>query len=186
LQASLPEEKAMKVNQLLWAALLGVTPFVLGLMTQAHAAIGTNSYAGALLGASFMNSTTNFTVGAEGGYRLDPTWGVGGYLTYLSQGITVAGTSYNTSFTTLAAQGMYFFADSLDGLRVGLDAGLGFSSTNQPAASGSTGFIIGPMAGYDYILSNQISVGAEGDLLFNTASSSSANLQLFAAVKYWF
>jgi hypothetical protein len=158
---------------------------------RAETALGSIS-AGALIGASFVSSTTQFTVGAEGIYEVAPPFGLGLSLTYYSVGTNTPGVtgtpvvSYSSSFTTITAQGWYFLSDYVPGLRAGAQLGLGISTTNFPGASGSTNMVIGPSAGYDYKFIPQFSAGAETTLYFNTASGSSADFQLLAALKYWF
>lgn len=139
--------------------------------------------AGVLLGPTFGNSSTIFTFGAEGTYQWMPPWAVGASVTYYSKDF---GSGFNSSLTTLTAEGLYFFDREFTGFRAGLQLGLGFTGTSIPRVSGSTDFIIGPTAGYDYQVGNQISVGAESTLYFTTQSNTGAFLQLLATARYWF
>ncbi len=164
-------------------SLITLTFFALSLRCQAE----TSPYSvGGLAGVTIGNSTTQFTFGAEGQYQITPPWSIGAEITYYNAGSGIPGVSYSSSFTTLTAQGLYDFKDVLEGLHAGAQLGLGFTSTNIPGVSGSTNFIIGPTAEYNYMMGNQISVGGETTLYFNTLSGSSPILQILAAVKYWF
>jgi hypothetical protein len=145
------------------------------------------SSVGALLGASFISSTTQFTLGIEGIHKIMPPWGVGATLTYYNAGTTLPNnTNYSNRFVTITAQAFYMFAEALEGLRVGAQGGLGIATTDIPGASGSTDFIFGPTAGYDYVVANQFSVGGEGTIYFTTATNGSTLFQVLGAVKYWF
>ena len=145
-----------------------------------------NSSAGIQLGATFTNSTTLLTLGVQGITKMQAPWGLGAKIDYYSQSTTLGYTSYNNSFTSVTGQGLYFFSNQLDGLRVGVEAGLGFASTSIPGASGTTTILFGPTVGYDYGVLSQVTVGAESSLLLSTAAGTSTALQLLATVRYWF
>jgi hypothetical protein len=177
----------MKKLNLSFLTAFSIFPIVLGFEASSHAAIGSTA-AGALVGATFSSNPTQFTFGIEGHHKLMPPFGIGASLTYFNAGTTLPGfnVNYSNSFTTITGQALYFFTDNLDGLRAGAQLGLGISSTDIPGASGSTNFIIGPTAGYDYIIAKQLSIGAEGTVYFTTATNGTTLFQALGALKYWF
>ena len=147
--------------------------------------------AGILLGPTFGNSSTFFTYGVTGNYKIMSPWGVGASLTRYSTSTTIGTNKTDSSLTTITAQGTYSLAQYLPGLRAGAQLGLGLTSASATigtlvASASSTSFIIGPMAGYDFNLNERLSVGGEGNLFFSTATGSSAFFQLLGTLKYWF
>ena len=160
------------------------------------------SYAGVLLGPSFVNQGlgTQFAIGGHVGTKLSPIFGLGFYGTYESLGSGSASDGVNSvsaslSEVILAAEPNFFVLGD-DSLYVGAKIGVGLTSgslsanINGVSASGSgtqTNFAVGPAVGYNLKLNPNWSVNAEVNSIWVTTSGSALNLTniLFGA-SYWF
>jgi hypothetical protein len=145
---------------------------------------------GALLGFGFVsnNGGTQLVLGANGDYKLAPTYGVGGYFSYNALS-SLPGAS--SSLITLAPEANYYFEGQLTGFRIGGKAGVGFisnsvSTSASTASSSSTSFVVGPHIGYDFPIMSSVSFGGETNLLFYTANSGFSAFNLLGNLKYWF
>ncbi len=158
---------------------------------------GQGLYYGGLMGGLGVESGGSLlALGVDGGVKLAPQFGVGLYATYYGIGL-------GASTIIVAGEGNYFFGDQLKGLYATAKGGLGLSlapsvSVTVPSITGtgvatqtvgggtSVGVVLGGGAGYDYKLTNEISVGGEGNVLLMISSATGVIFNALADVKYWF
>lgn len=144
-------------------------------------------FGGALLGVGFLNNNggTQLAVGLNGGYKIAPTYSVGGYFTYQPSQASAGDSAH---LLTVAAEGNYYFDEIVPGLRAGAKAGLGFGTYSPAVGEGATttNLAIGPQIGYDYPLGGGLSIGGEGNFLYYTSSPSLNVFNILGNLKYWF
>lgn len=159
------------------------------------------AYLGALPGVGYVSNGGggNFSIGLTGGLRVTELLGAGIYFDHTSFGVgsnvsVPAGTTTdNGSNTTLAAEGNFFFRDRLEGLYLGGKVGMMNSTPAQILLPGqiasertsANALVLGPHAGYDFMVSPKVTLGAHANVLFTTRSGGSTNTNLLAALKWW-
>ncbi len=170
----------MKRITLLFSTLL--TVFIL---SNSGAQAASNFEIGALAGIGILNNSggSPFTYGLETDYKFDPSWSVGLQFNALTpNSISVAGTSYTLGLSNLDLALKYF----LDQFSIGILVGLNTFSTNVPGATGGSYLNYGLVAGYDFQLGSNFSLGPQIDLLWTGQSGGFQETDILAAIKYWF
>lgn len=142
------------------------------------------------IGLAFGGATTvSWRAGLTGGFFVMPQLSVGLLGLFNTQSLGVSGLASSSSTSIqLLAQAKYWI---VAGLNVGVDVGpiLSFANTTVLGVNTSTlsvPFAFGPNVGYDLKIMDMLSVGAEVDFLFNTASFGNPSLQALGNVKYRF
>ena len=75
----------------------------------------------------------------------------------------------------------------LQGLRFGGRIGLGTAQPSGPGSGDSkSALTVGPVVGYDYMIGNEMSLGASAQLLWTTWSTTETTASAFVVAKYWF
>ena len=150
---------------------------------------------GALAGMGFISGSlgTRLVLGLNSEYKLAPTYGVGMYFTYNSVAQTDPATG---SVLTIAPEANYHFDGLLTGFRVGAKVGLGILNVNTNStllipgttsvSQSTTSLVFGPHIGYDYPIMTNVSLGAETNFLFYTASGGFNAFNALGNLKYWF
>ena len=132
---------------------------------------------------------TNLDLGAGADYFVMPQISLGVDFNYSPVSTGFAGASASAMLFTGNVK--YNFADDLKGLYIGVRAGLAldtFSVTGGPSQSNSQ-FAFGGVAGYDYTVMPNFSIGPELDYVYITApsgGSAGGDFEALANLKYWF
>lgn len=171
--------------------ILAIT-FAAGIQS-AKAADEPGSYLGVMFGGNKTPNTSdsfNPTYGITLGGKISPVIGLGFFGNYFGHDSTGSFLGLPTGSSTrnfvLAGQLNY----SIGGLFFGGEAGAAITSwsgniSSIHSGSSDTSFVYGPVAGYDIVINNSISVGAQAHYLVSTTNSGRDNLQVFAALKFW-
>ncbi len=140
---------------------------------------------GALGGIGILSNSggSPFTYGLETDYKFDPSWSVGLLFNALTpNSVSVAGTSYTVGLSNLDLAIKYIMDQWSFGVLLGFET----FSTNVPGASGGSYMNYGLVAGYDFQLGSNFSLGPQIDLLWNGQSGGYQETDILAAIKYWF
>jgi hypothetical protein len=164
-----------------------------------------NVYVGALFGVGVAGGGSSFTFGLDLGYKMSPEWGTGIYFTYLNlqSATTVTSTSgtstqiVGASLVLLAGE-LNYFVPQVPEIHFGAKMGMGIASasalgTTATGAGGETvpglstfAFAGGITGGYDYPVTQQLSLGLEANFFYVTGDIASTVFNGLGAFKYTF
>ena len=127
--------------------------------------------------------------GAVAGIHLSDEFSGGFFFSRVPRGsFTAAETNANAiggAINYYGLEGQYHLP-KVPGLQLGLKFALGANSVdNGITTTSSTDFYFGPKIAYDYAISNALTLGAEGSVLFGGSDNSRSTALLLAALKFW-
>jgi hypothetical protein len=146
-----------------------------------------SGYVGVLLGyADPTNMDGRFGYGVDFGLMFPNA--VTGVLFAYSSSAETDGTDVVITQYGLGAD--YSLANWFDGflgsLKGGIKLGMSTLDVDAPGADDGSEFFVGPSLGFDRLIADGFSIGAQSDLLFVTADPGYSTLYLWLTGKYWF
>ncbi len=178
---------------------------VFSLVSSGAWAIDWNAQGGGYVGGQFgltvpseSNTTSRTAYGAVAGGKLGDNFGLGAYFVGSSKNEN-AGNIGSFKYNFFGLEGNYFFDGSGRGGYIGINAGLSkITQTDRAGNSYSfSPFVWGGQAGYDYFLTEFLSLGAEASVLLISSQNATTNgvtvnlssftaINFLAQVKLWF
>lgn len=162
----------------------------------AYGAVGASSAATTLgidAGIDFLGDSggTHFNLGVNGTYPILPPFFVGLDFNYIDRGTISSSTISTTgSLYLLTASANLDTSGYIPGSYVGFLFGPGWNHTGTTIGGVSTSntdsvFYVGPRVGYDYPLSNRVSIGGQANWFLTPSNGAPNILSVLALLKLW-